>query len=131
MTFRLTNAPKTFMKLIHHVMREFIGEFAVFYFDILIYNKTYKEHVDHLWKVLLVLRIEKLYINLGKCEFFLDKIVFLGYVVSSQRLQVDEEKVKAMKEWPSPKSASKVRSSWISKLSIEGLSRSLASLLVL
>ena len=60
--------------------------------------------------VLTVLRKEKLYANLKKCSFCLDKIVFLGYVVSTKGIAVDEEKVKAIKEWPTPKSITKVRS---------------------
>ena len=39
----------------------------------------------------------------------MDKVVFLGYVVSEKGIEVDEEKVKAIKEWPTPKSITKVR----------------------
>ncbi|KAH9671243.1 Endonuclease [Citrus sinensis] len=49
---------------------------------------------------------EKLYANLKKCSFCTNQIVFLGYVVSAKRIEVDEEKVKAIKEWPTPKSIS-------------------------
>jgi len=45
--------------------------------------------------VLSVLRSEKLYANLKKCAFCMEKIVFLGYVVSAQGIEMDEEKVKA------------------------------------
>ena len=40
----------------------------------------------------------------------MDKVNFLGFVVSSQGVEVDEEKVRAIKEWPQPKNASEVRS---------------------
>ena len=40
----------------------------------------------------------------------MDKVVFLGFVVSSKGVEVDSEKVKAIQEWPTPKSASEVRS---------------------
>uniref|UniRef100_A0A2N9FXS7 CCHC-type domain-containing protein n=1 Tax=Fagus sylvatica TaxID=28930 RepID=A0A2N9FXS7_FAGSY len=62
------------------------------------------EHVDYLHCVLAVLRKEKLNANLKKCSFYLDKVVFLGYVVSAKGIAVDEEKVKAVKEWPTTKS---------------------------
>uniref|UniRef100_A0A2N9HSD9 CCHC-type domain-containing protein n=1 Tax=Fagus sylvatica TaxID=28930 RepID=A0A2N9HSD9_FAGSY len=58
------------------------------------------EHVDYLHCVLAVLRKEKLNANLKKCSFYLDKVVFLGYVVSAKGIAVDEEKVKAVKECP-------------------------------
>jgi hypothetical protein len=94
-----------FMRLINHALRAFLGRFVVVYFDdILVYSKSLDEHVDYLHCVLAVLRKEKLNANLKKCSFCLDKVVFLGYVVSAKGIAVDEEKVKAVKEWPTLKS---------------------------
>ncbi|KAJ9702790.1 hypothetical protein PVL29_004498 [Vitis rotundifolia] len=92
MPFGLTNASSTFMRLMNHALREFIGRFLVVYFDdILVYSKNLDEHINHLHCLLAVLRKEKLYANLKKCSFCMDKVVFLGYVVSAKGIEVDEE----------------------------------------
>jgi hypothetical protein len=79
----LTYAPSTFMHLINHVLFAFIGKFMVVYFnDILIYSNNLTKHHDHLRNVLNMLRSEKLYINLKKYTFCMEKIMFLSYVVT-------------------------------------------------
>nr|XP_012466476.1 unnamed protein product [Gossypium raimondii] len=60
--------------------------------------------------VLLVLRNEVLYARLKKCNFCTEKVVFLGFVVSTNGLEVDQEKIKAIQEWPRPNNISQVRS---------------------
>ena len=60
--------------------------------------------------VLEVLRKERLFANLGKCSFGTDHVVFLGFVVGADELRVDEEKIKAIRDWPSPTTVGEVRS---------------------
>ena len=112
MRFGLTNAPSTFMRLMIHVLREFLGKYVVVYFDdILIYSRSLDEHVMHVRAVLDVLRKEKLFANIKKCSFCLDRVNFLGFIVGMHGVEVDSEKVKVIKEWPKPTNVSQVRSS--------------------
>ena len=89
MPMGLSEAPGTFMRLMHYVFRPYIGEFVVVYFDnILVFSKSLKEHVTHVRTVLKTLRKVRLYANMQKCIFGVDKLVFLGFVISSKGVHV-------------------------------------------
>lgn len=108
--FGLTNAPGTFMHLMHQTFREALDSFVlVFLDDILIYSKTLEEHKLHVRKVLEVLRKEKLYAKESKCEFFKTEVEFLGHMVGRDGVRMMEDKVQAMKDWPAPTNVRDVR----------------------
>jgi len=109
--FGLMNAPSTFQQLMNTVLHELIGACVLSYIDdILIYSPTLERHQADVERVLQLLQKHKLYIKLKKCEIFQKEVTFLGHKVSENGLSVEEEKTKAINEWPTPTNVDQVHS---------------------
>ena len=88
--FGLTNAPATFMCLMHSVFNKYLDKFVlVFIDDILIYSKNEEDHEEHLRLTSKLLREHKLYAKFSKCDFYKDKIHYLGHIISHEGISVD------------------------------------------
>ncbi|MCO5561171.1 hypothetical protein L7F22_014792 [Adiantum nelumboides] len=110
MPFGLTNAPATFNRLMTDLFREGLDKFVLVFFDnILVYSKTREEHEQHLRQVLEILRKAKLYAKRSKCLFFVEKVAYLGFIVSKDGISPDPAKVEAVVKWPILQSASEIR----------------------
>ncbi|KAI3754492.1 hypothetical protein L1987_54276 [Smallanthus sonchifolius] len=110
MPFGLTNAPAIFMDLMNRVCKSYLDKFViVFIDDILIYSRTMKDHEHHLKLILELLRNEKLYAKLSKCEFWIREVHFLGHVINKEGIHVDRSKIEAIKNWEAPKTPTEVR----------------------
>jgi hypothetical protein len=111
MSFGLTNAPAYFMNLMNKVFMDELDKFVVVFInDILIYSKSVQEHEQHLRVVLEKLRIHKLYAKFSKCEFWLERVAFLGHILTAEDVAVDPEKVEAISNWQQPTNVSEIRS---------------------
>ena len=97
MPFGLTNAPAAFMDLMNRIFKEFLDKFViVFIDDILVYSRSREEHAENLRITLQILKEKELYAKFKKCEFWLEKVSFLGHVVSQDGISVDPTKVKQL-----------------------------------
>lgn len=82
----------------------------VFFDDILIYSKSYEEHLVHLKLVFELLMKDQWFIKLSKCSFAQRQIKYLGHVISEQGVGTDPDKVSAIAQWPRPTSIKELRS---------------------
>jgi Reverse transcriptase (RNA-dependent DNA polymerase) len=107
----LCNSPAAFMKAMNDIFKDQIGKFLCVYLDdLLIYSKNDAEHLQHLEIVLGILRKNKLYAKLKKCEFQQPSLKFLGHIVSADGLKVDPSKVAVINNWPRPRTNKELRS---------------------
>ena len=127
--FGLTNAPAYFMDLMNRVFHPFLDKFVVVFIDdILVYSKSKEEHAEHLRIVLSTLAAHKLYAKFKKCDFWMEKLHFLGHVITKEGVSVDPAKIVAVVDWPRPTNVTEVRVFWEWQAIIDALLRVLLKL---
>jgi hypothetical protein len=110
MPFVLCNAPSTFQSLMNHVFHPFLHHFVlVFFDDILIYSKTWTDHLTHVDRVLHLLSQHQLFLKQSKCDFGASEVEYLGHLVGKDGIRVDLKKIKAMQDWLHPKTLKRLR----------------------
>ena len=110
MPFGLCNAPATFQRVMERCMGELnLRDCLIYLDDVVIFSKTFEEHLQRLDAVFTKLETHDLKLKASKCEFFQSRITYLGHVVSNNGIETDPEKIKAVKDWPVPKSVKEVR----------------------
>ena len=104
MPFGLINSSTTFQSCMHHTFKVQLRKYLlVFFDDILIYSKIWEEHLKHLDEVLEILEEQLLYTKMSKCEFGMKEMLYLGHIISVEGVQVHMEKIRAILDWPKPK----------------------------
>ena len=110
MPMGLTNSPATFQRMMELILRGLPWHICVVYLDdILIYSRTFSDHLLHLDEVLSRIQLAGLKLNSKKCHFARDHVVFLGHVVSRDGLQPDPRNTDKVRTWPTPRTPSEVR----------------------
>lgn len=110
MPFGLCNAPSSFQATMNSTFGPYLRKFIIIFFDdILIYSKTFSEHLKHLKTTFEVLSINQFFLKLTKCSFATSQVEYLGHIVSRRRVEPVPAKIEAIQQWPTPQSARAVR----------------------
>ena len=98
--FSLINESVSYQQYINEVLFDFFNYFVQIYLDnILIYSKTYREHVNYICSVLGKLQKAGLQTDIQKCEFYVQKTKFLKLILTTEELEMNSEKIKVIKNW--------------------------------
>ena len=111
MPFGLCGAPATFQRLMQSCLHDQIYQLLLVYLDdVIVFSKTFEEHLERLDKVLTRLAQHGLKIKREKCSFLQKAVSYLGYVVSSNGISTDPDKITVVENWPVPGTVKELRS---------------------
>ncbi len=100
MSFELINDSTFYQHYMNNVLFDYLHQFCQIYLDdIIIYSKTLKKHKQHVWLILNRLQEADLQININKCEFYVQKTIFLELLISIEELKMNLRKMQAVVDW--------------------------------
>lgn len=102
MPFGLKNAPSKFMQLMDIVLHDMRNYCSCFIDDIVVYSKTFEEHIMHLQTVFDRLRQHKLKLKMQKCHFVQAETEYLGFIITNKGIKPNPEKVQAIRNLQPP-----------------------------
>uniref|UniRef100_A0A1B6CSL2 RNA-directed DNA polymerase n=1 Tax=Clastoptera arizonana TaxID=38151 RepID=A0A1B6CSL2_9HEMI len=110
--FGLKNAPATFQRILSNIIRRNnLDTFCVNYIDdILLFSKSWEEHIVHIERLLEVLSAEGFKLKLIKCLFAKQSVKYLGHVISENKVSPCQENLVSIKKLVRPANKSEVRS---------------------
>lgn len=110
MPFGLKNAPAIFQRAIDDVLRGQIGRICYVYIDdVIVFGNSLDEHLRNLNTVLKLLNDANLKVQLDKSEFLHSEIEFLGYVITSDGIRPNQNKIKVINDYPEPRNIKELR----------------------
>ncbi len=111
MPFGLTNAPASFQSFINGVLRPYLEITVVVYLDdVLVFSRNPFQHEKHVQEVLKVLFKARLYAKLSKCLFSVTRILFLGFILTDEGVEMEEDRISTIFNWPEPEFVCEVQS---------------------
>lgn len=106
--FGLSEAPATFNRLIKKLFLN-VPNVSTYLDDVIVHSRSVEEHKRDLDNVFQILASAGVTLNKEKCVFFKEQVDFLGYTVVGNQVIPQEAKLRAMSEFPRPKSAKELK----------------------
>jgi hypothetical protein len=111
MPYGVTGGPATFQGIMNTILASLLRKCAVVFIDdILIYSKTWSEHLEHIQAVLSLLLQHQFQVKMSKCTFAKQQLCYLGHIVSSKGVATDPTKIQIIQKWPKPENVKDLRS---------------------
>ncbi|XP_039306036.1 uncharacterized protein LOC113003495 isoform X1 [Solenopsis invicta] len=109
--FGLKTAPAIFQRILSNILRKYkLTSFAVNYIDdILIFSKSFSEHINHLTQLLQAIKTEGFRIKFKKCTFASDSVKYLGHIIQNNSIKPVKDNLVAIKNFPVPKTQKNIR----------------------
>ena len=111
MLYGVTGGPATFQTVMNLILAPLLRKcVVVFIDDILIYSKSWEDHLLHIQEVLSILQQNNFHVKMSKCLFAKQQLSYLGHIVGEQGVTTDPSKIASIKDWPQPQNINELRS---------------------
>ncbi len=111
MPFGLTNTAASFQSYINGDLRPYLDIIVIVYLDdVFVFSRTPSQHKKHIFKVLKALLKAGLYAKLSKFLFSVIRIPFLGFILTDKGVEMEEDHISTILNWPEPESVREVQS---------------------
>ncbi len=111
MPFGLTNTPASFQSYVNRVLRPYLDITVIVYLDdVLAFSRNLSQHEKHVREVLKAPFKAGLYTKLSKCIFSVTHIPFLGFILIDKGVEMEEDRISTILNWPEPESVREVQS---------------------
>ncbi len=107
----MKTASAIFQRILSDILRKYnLTQFCTNYIDdILVYSKTYHEHLDHIQQVLDAINQEGFKLKLQKCTFAKNEVKYLGHIITDNTVKPIQDNLIAVKNFPTPKNKRNIR----------------------
>lgn len=109
--FGLKTSPAIFQRILSNILRKYkLTDFTVNYIDdILIFSKTFGDHMEHLTKLLNAIKTEGFRLKFTKCTFASDKVQYLGHIIQNNSVKPVKDNLISIRNFPTPRTQKNVR----------------------